>query len=54
MTVIFFGAIGTLSLLLIYGVGPFLGWVSNLPVFNLNPSQRLLSVFGFAAAVIAA
>jgi hypothetical protein len=54
LIVIFFGALALLSLLLIYGIGPFLGWVSHLPVFNLNPSTRLLSVFGFAAAVSAA
>jgi len=53
-TIIFFAGLASLSVLIIYDIGPFLSWVSHLPVFNLNPSTRLLSIFGFAAAAGAA
>ena len=51
LTVVFFGALALVSVLLVYSIGPFLGWVRHLPVFDLNPSTRLLSVFGLSAAV---
>lgn len=50
-TVIFFGLLALASVLIIYGIGPLLEVVSHLPVFDLNPNTRLLSVFGLSAAV---
>ncbi len=51
---VFLGALALLSLAIIYEIGPFLDLVRPFPVFENNPSIRLLSVFGFAAAAVAA
>jgi len=50
-TVIFFGLLALASVLIIYDIGPLLELVTHLPVFDLNPNTRLLSVFGLSAAV---
>ena len=47
----FFGVLAILSFLIIYrDTGPLRSLVSHLPVFDLNPNTRLLSVLGFALA----
>ena len=52
---VFFGVLALLSFLIIYSdTGPLRSLVSHLPVFDLNPNTRMLSVFGFAAAGAAA
>jgi hypothetical protein len=51
---VFLGVLALLSLAIVYRIGPFLDLVSALPVFDSNPSTRLLSVFGFSAAGVAA
>ena len=50
-TVIFFGLLALASVLIVYDIGPLLELVTHLPVFDLNPNTRLLSVFGLSAAV---
>jgi hypothetical protein len=52
---VFFGALALLSVLIVYrDTGPLRSLVNELPVFNLNPNTRTLSVFGFGAAAAAA
>ena len=52
--VILFGGLALFCFSVIYGIGPFPGWLRHAPVFDLNPSTRLLSVLGFATVVCAA
>ena len=47
----YFGVLALLSFLIIYrDTGPLRSLVSHLPVFDLNPNTRMLSVLGFALA----
>lgn len=50
----FFGGLAFIPLLIIYDIGPFPSLIRQLPVFDLNSNIRTLSVFGFAAAAMAA
>ena len=51
----FFGVLALLSFLIIYDdTGPLRSLVSHLPIFDLNPNTRTLSVFGFGIAGAAA
>lgn len=48
---VYFGVLALLSFLIIYrDTGPLRSLVSHLPVFDLNPNTRMLSVLGFALA----
>ena len=51
---IFFAMLAVFCVLIIYNIGPFLEIISHFPIFDTNPSIRLLSVFGFAAAALGA
>lgn len=51
---VYFGALASACVLAVYGIGPLLDVLAQLPVFNVNPNTRLLSVFGFSAAALGA
>ncbi|MFQ5473831.1 MAG: YfhO family protein, partial [Dehalococcoidia bacterium] len=51
---IFFAVLAVGCVLIVYNIGPFLEIISRFPIFDTNPSTRLLSVFGFAAAALGA
>ncbi|MBI1886456.1 MAG: YfhO family protein [Chloroflexi bacterium] len=55
VTGIFFGVLALMAFMVVYrDTGPLRSFVRQLPIFDLNPNTRMLSVMGFALSAAAA